>query len=170
MTRDVDVLVRVSETAWSRFMRTGARFGFVPRRSDAINFAHTTRVLLVRHEPSDVDIDVVFTALPFEDEVIARVRFIKIRNVRIPLATPEDLIIMKAVAGRARDIADIEALVTANPTLDRHRVRRWVREFSRALGRPQIHETLANLLQPKRRQLNKSPKRKHRQSTRRSKR
>ena len=71
--------------------------------------------------------------------------------VAIPLPTPEDLVIMKAVAHRPRDAGDIEGVLTANPTLDRERVRRYVREFADALEDPSVLEDLEALLAPKRR-------------------
>ena len=66
MTRDVDVLVVVDEGRWAGFLATGAQYGFVPRQSDILAFARQSRVLLVHHEPSGLDADVVFGSLPFE--------------------------------------------------------------------------------------------------------
>jgi hypothetical protein len=48
-------------------------------------------------------------------------------EVGIPLPLPEDLIIMKAVAHRPRDLGDIEAMLAAHPELNPRRVRHWVR-------------------------------------------
>jgi hypothetical protein len=62
------------------------------------------------------------------------------------LATPEDLIVMKAVAHRARDLGDIEGLLTAHPRLDRVRVRRLVRKFAAVLEAPEVLEDLESAL------------------------
>jgi nucleoside-diphosphate-sugar epimerase len=43
------------------------------------------------------------------------------------------LIILKAVAHRPQDLADIAAILAAQPRLNLRRVRRWVQEFSEAL-------------------------------------
>jgi len=53
---------------------------------------------------------------------------------------------MKAVAHRQRDMGDIEAVIDAHPKLDRKRIRRWVREFSSALGMPDILKDLDAVL------------------------
>jgi len=45
---------------------------------------------------------------------------------------------MKAIAHRPRDMADIEAILDAQPQLDLRRVRRWVREFSTLLETPAL--------------------------------
>lgn len=67
-------------------------------------------------------------------------------GVSIRVASPEDIIVMKAVAGRGRDIVDIENILQACPDLDVERVRRWVREFSAVLEMPKIHDVLEKLL------------------------
>jgi uncharacterized protein (DUF2336 family) len=46
----------------------------------------------------------------------------------------EDLLIMKAVARRPKDLQDIEGLLAAHPDADIVAVRRWVREFATAMS------------------------------------
>lgn len=142
VTRDVDALVLLSEERWKEFLKSGKQHGFYPRRKDALAFAHKARVLLVTHKPSRIDADIVFGTLPFEEEAVARALWVEIAGVRVPLPAPEDLIIMKAVAHRQRDMGDIEAVLDAHPELDRKRIRRWVREFSNVLGMPDILKDL----------------------------
>jgi hypothetical protein len=156
VTRDVDALAVLDEQQWEKFLSAGAGFGFVPRRPDVLPFARSTRVLLVRHHASGIDVDIVFAGLPFEKEAVARAESLNLGGLRIPLVVPEDLIIMKAVARRPRDIADIEALLDVHPKLNLRRVRRWVREFSAALGMPDILRDLESIL--KRRQGKKRKK------------
>ncbi|MEW5816644.1 MAG: nucleotidyl transferase AbiEii/AbiGii toxin family protein [Spirochaetota bacterium] len=142
LTRDVDAIVILHEGKWAEFLTAGEQFGFKPRVADALAFARKARVLLVRHEPSGIDVDMVFGGLPFEEETVARAAWTSIGGIHIPLPAPEDLIIMKAVAHRPRDLSDIEALLDAHPKLDLRRVRRWVREFSSALEMPEIMRDL----------------------------
>ncbi len=149
-TRDVDAVVWLHENRWRNFLDAGMEFGFAPRRADALEFARDTRVLLVHHEPSAIDADVSFGSLPFEEETIDTADFVDISGIRLRLPRPENLIVMKAVANRPRDLADIEALVDAYPELDRKQVRSWVREFSSILEMPEIFDQVNALL--KRRQ------------------
>ncbi len=146
ITRDVDALVMLDEAEWMRFLTLGRRSGFEPRRPDAIEFAHEARILLVQHTPSGIDVDIVFGVLPFEEEAVAKAVWVDVAGVRLPLPTPEDLIIMKAVAHRPRDLGDIEAVLDAHPKLDTQRVRRWVREFSLALVMPDLLSDLEGIL------------------------
>lgn len=145
-TRDVDALVMLDQNQWTRFLETGGHFGFRPRIADALAFAIQSRVLLVRHEPSGIDTDITFGALAFEQEAIERATRVDIAGISVPLATPEDLIVMKAVAHRPRDIGDIESLIDAHSTLDYERIRGWVREFSTVLQAPSLLDDLERLL------------------------
>ena len=126
--------------------RVCSAFGYCPRLADALAFAARARVLLMRHEPSGVDVDIMFGALRFEEEAVARRTFVSVAGMSLPLPRPEDLIVMKAVAHRPRDLTDIEAILDAHPGLDVEQVRRWVREFTQAAAMPEIWEDLRRLL------------------------
>jgi hypothetical protein len=90
-------------------------------------------------------------SLQFEDDAIERKIAKSIGRLTLPLPAPEDLIVMKAVAHRPRDLADIEGILAATDSLNLRHVRRWVREFASALGSPEILSDLEKLLRKKRR-------------------
>lgn len=62
------------------------------------------------------------------------------------LPTPEDLIILKAVAHRPQDLIDIRAIALSHSDLDKERIRAWVEEFGLALELPDLWETISQLL------------------------
>jgi len=146
VTRDVDGLVLLAPERWPGFLEAGRAFGFVPRVSDTLPFAREARVLLLRHEPSSIDVDIALGCLPFEEEAVARGTTAQVAGVSAPLPTPEDLVIMKAVAHRDHDRLDIEGLLAAHPDLDVRLVRRWVRAFADALEAPELYEDLQQQL------------------------
>jgi predicted nucleotidyltransferase len=146
VTRDVDALVLLDEKDWNEFLSAGIEFGFVARVTGPLDFARKAKVLLVRHEPSGIDVDVTFGVLPFEREAITHAVWVNIKGVRLPLPTPEDLIIMKAVAHRPRDLADIESIIDAHPEINLRKIRRWVKEFSIAIEIPDILNDLEKIL------------------------
>ena len=146
VTRDVDALVLLAEERWPAFVDAGSEFGFVPRQPDTLSFAQEARVLLLRHQPTGIDVDVVLGCLPFEEEAVARATTVEVAGVSVPLPTPEDLIVMKAVAHRDQDLLDIDGLLAAHLALDLRRVRRWVRAFADALETPQLYDDLEQRL------------------------
>jgi hypothetical protein len=150
LTKDIDAVVMDAEA--EALIESGARYGFQPRIADAVDFARNTRMLLLRFTEGEIDIDLSLGALPFEYEVLDRSSMIEVsRGVSIRIASPEDIVIMKVIAGRGRDIMDIENIIEANPDLDVERIRRWVREFSAVLEMPEIHDALEKLLRQRRR-------------------
>ncbi len=151
VTRDVDVVVVLEEKEWGTFLSRGTGHGFTPRISNPLPFVKKARVFLVRHESSGIDVDIAIGELPFEREAISHGVRHAIGGLRLPLPRAEDLIVMKAVAHRPRDLADIEAVLDAHPKLNLRRIRRWVSEFSAALDMSDILEDLEKILKRGRR-------------------
>jgi len=71
---------------------------------------------------------------------------VTVGNIQLRLPTPEDLIIMKAVAHRPKDIADIQAIAASHPSLDKERIRSWVEQFGEALELPDLWKMISQLL------------------------
>jgi hypothetical protein len=88
----------------------------------------------MRHVESGIDIDVTFGGLSFEQAAIDNSEIHDIGGLRVRLPRVEDLLIMKAVARRPKDLQDIEGLLAAHPEADVVGVRRWVNEFAVALS------------------------------------
>jgi hypothetical protein len=123
-TLDVDVLIYEETELPPDFLRSNQQ-NIAGRISDPVEFSRRNRVLLIRHLPTKIDLDVSLGMLPFEAEVIDRAVSMRIAETEIRVATVEDIIIMKAIAGRAIDWADIESLLQLNPELDKARIRNW---------------------------------------------
>ena len=146
LTEDIDVLVIVERQEWALFLEAGREFGFVPRIDDALDLADTSRVLLVLHQPSGIPIDIVLGALPLEDEIVRGARRVEVAGIRLPLPAPESIVVMKAIARRARDIADIEGILEAHDRLDLDWIRTRLTEFDQALGRTDLLDDFNGIL------------------------
>jgi Nucleotidyl transferase of unknown function (DUF2204) len=136
-TIDVDVTVSVPEEDLSRTIPTiGARFR--PAVSDPVLFVRQTRVLPL-DTPDGVRIDVIFAVLPFELEAIQRAARVAIAGRTVHVVTAEDLVLMKIISERPRDVADAEAIVRRRAReLDRGYLEPRVRELATALERSDI--------------------------------
>jgi hypothetical protein len=145
-TQVIDAVIWLAEDRWKPLLESSHTYGFEPRINDALEFAKRARVFLLKHQTSGVSIDLSCGALDFERETIERAVDIVVGALRLKVATPEDLITMKAVAHRPRDMADIESILDANPTLDLQRVRNWVSQFASVLEAPEILNDLEAIL------------------------
>jgi hypothetical protein len=144
-TTDVDAVVLSSGEDLDVLLAVAAAEGLAPRIADAAAFARRSRVLLLHHGAADANVDVSLGVLPFEVEMVENSSLHQVGELMLRLPTPEDLVIMKAVAHRARDYADIEGIMTRHPNLDWRRIEHWVRQFAEALEMPELWSDLARL-------------------------
>ena len=145
-TVDLDAVILLNFDDIPRLLAEADKLGIEPRISDPVAFARKNRVLLLRHNASGIDIDLSLGTLPFEVEMVARSRIVEIGSVKLRLPTPEDLIIMKAIAHRPKDLEDIQAISASHPDLDKERIRFWVEQFSEALDWPELWPEILKLL------------------------
>jgi predicted nucleotidyltransferase len=136
-TIDVDVTVSVDEEDLAKRIATiGARFR--PAVSDPVAFVQQTRVLPLDTRDG-VRIDVIFALLPFELDAIRRASRVSIAGRMVHVVTAEDLVLMKIISERPRDLADAEAIVRRRAKeLDRGYLEPRVRELATALERESI--------------------------------
>ncbi len=163
VTQDIDLVALVPDDEWAAFLVVGVKFGIEPRRRDALAFATTTRVLLLRHKPSGVELDVSLGAIAFEHRMVERALTRRVRGVSFRVATAEDVVVMKALALRPRDVADIEGILAAVPELAIERVRRDLRALSESLEGPDYLSELDRIIAHHRRsapRVTRKPKRK----------
>ena len=78
--------------------------------------------------------------------MVERSQLVELGSIKLRLPTPEDLIIMKAVANRPKDLEDIQAIAASHPDLDKERIRLWVEQFGEALDLPELWKMISLLL------------------------
>lgn len=140
VTRDVDALVILDEKQWEDFLKSAGQFNFIPRISDPIEFARQARVFLLKHKPSEIDVDISLGSLSFEKNCINRATRVTAGSITVSIPSPEDLIIMKGVAHRNRDLIDIESVMETHSQLNIEYIRQQLSEFSAVLEMPEILE------------------------------
>jgi hypothetical protein len=146
LTQDIDALVIVPDSDWPNVVDSAERYGIVARIEGALEFARRSRVLLLRHTNSGIDIDVTFGGLPFEQAAVEKSSAHDIGGLQVRLPRVEDLLVMKAIARRPKDIEDIRGLLAANPRADISEVRRWITQFATAMGMADILEDFDKLV------------------------
>jgi hypothetical protein len=145
-TADVDALFLLSTQDIPQFLELARAENIVPRIRNAEEFARKNRVLLLKHTPTGTGIDISLGILPFEEEMVERGSTKTFANLSARLPTPEDLIILKAVAHRPKDVEDIRSIAKNNPELDEKRIEQWVKAFGEALDMPDLWDQINSLL------------------------
>lgn len=136
-TVDVDVTIAVDEPlipATIGRLAEHVRFAV----ADPVSFVGRTRVLPIDTR-SGVRADVIFALLPFEMSALRRARSVRLAGRDVRVVTPEDLIVMKIISERPRDLADAEGLTRRRiHELDLDYLAPLVREMAASLERPDI--------------------------------
>jgi len=145
-TADVDAMFLLSTQDIPQFLELARAENIIPRIQNAEDFAQKNRVLLLKHLPTETDIDISMGILPFEEEVVERGSTKSFANLSVRLPTPEDLIILKAVAHRPKDLEDIRVIAGIVQKLDVKRIEQWVKAFADALEQPDLWNQIEPLL------------------------
>jgi hypothetical protein len=157
-TEDVDVTVDLRGADIQTFIEALAREQVSLRVSNAEEFIAATRVLPMMHLPRGIPVDVVLSGSGFEDDVFERVEIVPIDGVEVPVAALEDLIVMKTLAGRPRDVEDVTAMLVANPAHDVERIRAALRDLETALDQSDLIPGFESALKKARRAIASKPR------------
>jgi hypothetical protein len=148
LTADVDVTVDPGSLPTSTLVDalSGARFSL--RVADAEGFVERTRVLPLLHERSGIPCDVVLAGPGIEELFFDRLHAQPVGGVEVPVIAADDLVALKILAGRPKDLDDVAAILRAQGgRLDLARARATLRLLEQALDRrdllPSLETTLA---------------------------
>jgi hypothetical protein len=120
-TEDIDAAIRIEDADIGDFVRRGKKFGFLSRDPSPETLAARSRVILMRHEPSGINLDLSIAGSQLF--AIENAQRIRVGRRLVPVMSLEDLIILKVVAGRPIDKTDVIHLIEFYPDLDLERVR-----------------------------------------------
>jgi hypothetical protein len=140
-TQDVDISLLAEFGAEERYVEA-LLAAFSPRIADARQFAMQTRVLLISAS-NGVALDIALAGFPYEEQVIARATpFMFEADCELITVSAEDLIVLKLLAGRERDFADVDGiLVRQGERLEIDSIRDQLRSLSGLLDdRDPLHD------------------------------
>lgn len=145
-TKDVDALIIYDTADVDKLIDAAREFDLHPRYANTAEFARESRVLFLVHGADRALVDVALGCMPFEQDVIERATRVQEGNCRVPLPTPEDLIILKSIASRPQDLVDIQSVAEIQPSLDRKRIRHWLKQYGDLLEDPALWSRIEPLL------------------------
>ena len=118
-TADVDVVIQADVQRSLRLLDVLESTPFRPLFAGVAEIVETAFLLPMRHRRTGIKVDLSLGLTQFEQQAIARATPLPMAGRSIPIATAEDLILMKLLAARPRDIDDVRGIVLrAGETLD----------------------------------------------------
>lgn len=148
-TADVDAVFLLSTEDIPNFLELARAEDIIPRIQNADAFARKNRVLLLKYPPTETEVDISLGIMPFEEEMVERSTVKSFADISVRLPTPEDLVIMKAIAHRPKDLEDIRTIVDKYPNLDQKRIEYWVKDFAELMETPELWRQINEILQGK---------------------
>lgn len=113
--------------------------GFTMRVQDPARFAAEMRVLPFLHEASRIPLDAILAGPGPEEEFLARARVVTIEGVSVPVISPEDLVVTKILAGRPKDLEDVQGILhQAGASFESKKVRTLLASLEAALDRSDL--------------------------------
>jgi predicted nucleotidyltransferase len=131
LTRDIDITLGIGIDKLPVIMEAVKKLKLAPLPSDPSDFVRKTWVLPSQDKKSKIRVDFIFSFTPYEQQAIEKARNIKIGKTKVKFASPEDVIIHKIFAGRARDIEDVESILAKNPKIKIAYIKKWLKEFDK---------------------------------------
>ncbi len=144
LTRDADF------TVLTRFNDEEAKARAIlalmtPRRPDALAFGLQNRVLLGYVE-GNISMDIGIGGFDYEEQIVRRSVEVELApSIGLRVCTAEDLIIMKAFAGRDQDWIDIKGIIARQPSLDWPHIERELPPLLELIEEPERSDRLQAL-------------------------
>lgn len=139
LTADVDVTVRAPAgqpaASWVAVIEA---HGFTRRFTDP-GFIEQARVVPLVHQSTGLPVDIVLAGPGLEDEFLSRAVPHRIDGVTVPVVERSDLIILKVLASRPKDLDDVVTLLhVGGQAVDHVRVRTVLGMLESALGQSDL--------------------------------
>jgi hypothetical protein len=139
LTGDVDVTVLLEPEAATELVAAMDEAGFRCRVTEPEKFARATRVLPFLHVATSLPLDIVLGSAGPEEEFVRTARQIDLHGTTVPVIAPEELIVTKILAGRAKDLDDVRGILAAQENaLDLTRVSTLLLVLESGLGRSDL--------------------------------
>lgn len=138
MTADVDITVDAGELSAPALAAALAEAGFALRFELSEDFLQGARILPLSHSATAMPVDLMLASTRLHAELLSRRKMVNLGSLRVPMLSPEDLIVTKVLAGRRKDMEDVEGVLSAQPALNVAHIRELLSELSAALGEDRL--------------------------------
>jgi hypothetical protein len=137
-TQDVDVTVSVPPERITALVGALRGAGFSDRQPDqARELLRNGGVMVLLHDETGFDVDIVLAGSGLEALALSRATVTPLAGVEVPVAHATDLVVMKVLAGRAKDVDDVISILRVGE-VDRESARDLLGQLEMALDRSDL--------------------------------
>lgn len=138
LTRDIDITLGATPDELDRVLDAARKAGLKSLLENPSDFVRDTWVLPCEDAGTGIRIDLMFSFTAYERTAMDRAVPVIMNGSPVRVATAEDLVILKILAGRPRDLEDARTVMLKNPMLDRNYVRRCLTELESDIAQPLV--------------------------------
>jgi predicted nucleotidyltransferase len=129
-TYDIDFTAAIKRTELPSLLERAVSLGFMvpePYLKGWLDQVAGMPLLKLRLSINErgIDIDIFLAESEFQHSLMRRRRWLQINGYEAWLVSPEDLILLKLLANRPRDLADVGDVIFMQGQLDTNYMRRW---------------------------------------------
>ena len=147
-TQDVDITVQIERSRLRELIDALAAEGLRHRYPDIADELLDWGAVLPLIHACGMEVDLVVAGSGLEALALARATRVAIEGVEVPVAQATDLVVMKVLAGRGKDLDDVRSLL-ASGDVDQDEARDLLGQLQRALAQsdllPRLEEAIAEL-------------------------
>jgi len=145
ITADVDVDIIIDKESIPDFLDKAVTDGFEVFKDKCLVSAERTGVFQINFE--DFHVDFIIASTDLETTAFERAKTIKLYGIKAFFPSPEDLILLKIIPGRDKDLLDAKSIVLRHKgKLDTNYLETWATKLCDEAEDMRIWTTLQQLL------------------------
>ena len=129
-TYDIDGIIYVERDKLDKFLPAVGKKGFQYNRTNPVRLIQNLPFLTLFHKRDKLYVDLYIAENEFQKRIIERAKKIKLGSVRVDIVSLEDLILLKLLTGRERDVDDVRNIICENfRMLDCEYLKKWAKRL-----------------------------------------
>jgi hypothetical protein len=133
-TEDIDFTLALSRERLSELYEALEEHGYAvpePYRQGWVDQVNGLSLIKLKRYVQDrsIDVDLFLAESSYQEELLSRRQLADVERRQLWLASPEDLILLKLISGRPRDLIDVGDVFFTQGELDLKYMQHWAREL-----------------------------------------
>lgn len=146
LTRDIDITLGIDADGFPLIEAACGKLDLRILPENPKAFVEETMVLPAEETESHMRVDFIFSFSPYEKQALKRARDVPMMGYPVKYASPEDVVVLKMIAGRAVDEQDVNnILIKKEGELDLGYIARWLSEFSKIPEHESVSERFSRI-------------------------
>ncbi|MCB1213966.1 MAG: nucleotidyltransferase [Deltaproteobacteria bacterium] len=133
MTQDIDITLGLGPEDLEKVLHLCQEAHWQVLVANPYDFVTKTMVLPCQDQQTGIRLDLVFSFSPYEKEALKRAQSFTMGGSKLKVASVEDLMIHKIIAGRPRDLEDLRMLCLKHPKLDKTYIKHWLDQYAQVM-------------------------------------